>query len=493
MVRVAKYCDAATKGRDMRSVERRRETYGNSSTGTVASAVDASPILTNTANGHVASLDGTMASLLFGIGRLVDGIIVFLAGMSGNLGNVQSATQDTIFLVAFASLLTVNVLQVARCYSPWAVSGDWRPVVVAPVLLVLCLLAVPGCLIALGEPLPRWPWLIHWSGVGVIWLVLSRLAMLGMAPRLASVARFHRRVLVVGEEERMRAVADLIQSHGVSLSLGQLDRLRETLGEAPVDDVIVALPWADDLRVASTLAVLKEYAVGVHLFPDDPRPFTNGRGVSLLGGVPLLTLSNRPLSGWGSALKAIEDRVVATILLILASPLLVLIAVAIKLDSPGPVLFRQERYGFNNDIFTVFKFRSMYLHGSPEGIEQARRDDPRITWVGRLLRRTSLDELPQLLNVLNGTMSLVGPRPHAVEHQTYYQHLVDEYRCRHRMRPGITGWAQVNGYRGETSTVELMRKRVEYDLYYIEHWSLFFDLWILSLTPFACMRGKNAY
>ena len=179
-------------------------------------------------------------------------------------------------------------------------------------------------------------------------------------------------------------------------------------------------------------------------------------------------------------------------MLLAALPIFLLVAAAIKLDTPGPVFFRQRRHGFNHNIFMVWKFRTMTVVEDGVAIVQARKGDQRITRVGRWLRRTSLDELPQLLNVLAGEMSLVGPRPHAVAHNEHYSLLLGTYASRHKVKPGITGWAQVNGYRGETDTSEKMAKRVEYDLYYIEHWSLLFDIKILLLTPFS-LFGKNAF
>jgi exopolysaccharide biosynthesis polyprenyl glycosylphosphotransferase len=186
--------------------------------------------------------------------------------------------------------------------------------------------------------------------------------------------------------------------------------------------------------------------------------------------------------------------VLATLLLIGFSPILLLIMVAIKLNSRGPILFRQRRYGFNNNEFAVLKFRTMREDApSDAGVEQAKRMDPRVTLVGRILRRTSLDELPQLINVIRGEMSLVGPRPHAVEHNEEYAMVINEYLSRHRVKPGITGWAQVNGFRGETKTVDLMRQRVQHDLYYIDNWSVLFDLRILVMTLFVGFIHRNAY
>lgn len=200
------------------------------------------------------------------------------------------------------------------------------------------------------------------------------------------------------------------------------------------------------------------------------------------------------VSGWRHIIKLVEDKVTAAVLLVVLAPIMLVIAVAIRLDTPGPVLFRQQRYGFDNSIITVFKFRSMH-HNRKAHIEfqQARRADARVTRVGNLLRKTSLDELPQIFNVLQGTMSLVGPRPHPVEIHNQFAALIDGYSQRYRVKPGITGWAQINGYRGETDTIDKMRWRIEYDNFYIENWSLLLDVRILIMTAFRGWCGDNAY
>jgi exopolysaccharide biosynthesis polyprenyl glycosylphosphotransferase len=202
----------------------------------------------------------------------------------------------------------------------------------------------------------------------------------------------------------------------------------------------------------------------------------------------------QPLQGWGHLRKAALDYGLGAILTLLLLPVMAIIALAIRLDSKGPVLFRQERYGFVNKVFWIWKFRTMRHEPIPSNATaQATRNDPRVTRVGRLLRKTSLDELPQLLNVLSGTMSLVGPRPHACDHNEEYSRLIRGYFARHRVKPGVTGWAQVNGFRGETKSVALMEARVKHDFYYVENWSLLFDLKILLMTVLAAMSGRNAY
>jgi len=197
-------------------------------------------------------------------------------------------------------------------------------------------------------------------------------------------------------------------------------------------------------------------------------------------------------------IKWLFDRIIGSLMLIAALPLMALVALAIKLDSRGPVFFKQKRYGFNNELIEVFKFRSMRTEDTDaNALKLVSKNDPRVTRVGRFIRKTSLDELPQLINVaLKGNLSLVGPRPHAVHAKAanwLYDQVVDGYFARHRVKPGITGWAQVNGWRGETNTSEKIQRRVEHDLYYIENWSVLFDLYILAMTPYALMKTESAY
>ena len=208
----------------------------------------------------------------------------------------------------------------------------------------------------------------------------------------------------------------------------------------------------------------------------------------------MLSIFERPITHWDRLIKGLEDRILAACILLLISPLLAVIAILIKLDSRGPVFFRQQRYGFNNELIEVNKFRTMYVDEQPpDGYRQAHRDDPRITRIGRFLRRSSLDELPQFFNVLEGKMSVVGPRPHPVPLNDQFAVVMEEYFARHNVKPGITGWAQINGFRGETTTPESMRMRVRYDLYYIENWSVWFDLRIMVLTVFKGFVHENAY
>ena len=277
--------------------------------------------------------------------------------------------------------------------------------------------------------------------------------------------------------------------------LGGLQNLVSYVRTHEVDDVIIALPWSSDEKILSVMTSLRELPVNAYLSSDligFRLPFR--QSPDHFGDMPLVEVMGQPLQGWGSLQKAALDYGLGAVLTLLLLPVMAIIALAIKLDSRGPVLFRQERFGFVNKVFWIWKFRTMrHEPMPPKGTAQATREDPRVTWIGRILRKTSLDELPQLFNVLGGTMSLVGPRPHASDHNEEYSQLIRGYFARHRVKPGITGWAQVNGFRGETKSVGLMEARVKYDINYVENWSLFFDLKILLMTILAAISGRNAY
>jgi len=231
----------------------------------------------------------------------------------------------------------------------------------------------------------------------------------------------------------------------------------------------------------------------VHLLPDENVGMLLAARPGNIGTTFTVELQRAPLTKAEQAFKRTLDAIVAAMMVFLLSPLMLIAAALIKIDSSGPVLFKQRRNGFNGRTFAIYKFRSMRVLEDGESIKQATQDDPRVTRVGRWLRQTSIDELPQLFNVLKGDMSLVGPRPHALAHNTEYQDIVANYAFRHHVKPGITGWAQVNGFRGETQTVDSMAKRVEHDLWYINHWSLWLDLRILLKTLLLAYRQPMAY
>jgi putative colanic acid biosynthesis UDP-glucose lipid carrier transferase len=270
--------------------------------------------------------------------------------------------------------------------------------------------------------------------------------------------------------------------------------LRQFVHDEKIDEVWIASPLRAEIRVRRIIYALRDSTVALRFVPDIFGAHVLKQKINSVAGLPVVDLIPSPMVGINRVLKAIEDRVLALVILVVISPLLILLAIGAKLSSPGPIIFRQRRHGWDGTPFTLYKFRTMVVHSETDDcVTQAYRNDPRVTRFGAFLRRTSLDELPQLINVLQGHMSLVGPRPHALSHNEYYKELIELYGHRGRVKPGITGWAQVNGFRGETDALEKIAKRVEYDLYYIANWSLWFDLKIIILTLFKGFYHQNAY
>jgi putative colanic acid biosysnthesis UDP-glucose lipid carrier transferase len=275
--------------------------------------------------------------------------------------------------------------------------------------------------------------------------------------------------------------------------VGNLDTMVRHAREGKIDIVYITLPMSAEKRIQALLAKLSDTTASVYLIPDffifDLLHSTWGT----IGDVPAVSISETPFYGVDGVIKRLEDMVLASVLLLLVAVPLLVIAIGVKLSSPGPIFFKQHRYGLRGNRIEVWKFRTMRVMENSSEVKQATKGDPRVTTFGAFLRRTSLDELPQLFNVLQGTMSLVGPRPHAVVHNEQYRKLIDRYMLRHKVKPGITGWAQVNGWRGETDSLDKMQKRVEYDLAYIHNWSLWLDVKILFLTAFRVLNDRNAY
>jgi Undecaprenyl-phosphate glucose phosphotransferase len=258
-------------------------------------------------------------------------------------------------------------------------------------------------------------------------------------------------------------------------------------------EILLALPWSDTARIDFVREQIKTLPVASQLLPDTRvRGLTNFTS-SARQRVLAIEIQRAPLSGSQRLIKRAIDVVFASLALIFFMPVMTLTAIAIKLDSPGPVIFRQNRKGFNGRQFLIFKFRTMTVEENGNTVLQATRDDPRVTTIGRLLRATSIDELPQLLNVLKGDMSLIGPRPHALAHDSYFENVLSDYAFRHHVKPGITGWAQCNGARGATPSIEHISERVKLDLWYINNWSLWLDIQILIKTLFEVLRKRNAY
>lgn len=356
-------------------------------------------------------------------------------------------------------------------------------------------------------------WFLDWTTGVAIALVAFRIALCIARRRSLRAPVAPATVAIVGSGERIAQIRAELRASAAAryraVCVYRTTGEAATLDDVPVsndlasfaasvrrehaDEVWIALPLDDD-ETARTVDAFRSDFVELRLMPDVSKHALFGSRAGEILGEPAISLAAPPLSRGALALKAVFDRVFAAVALILLMPVLLAIAVAVKLSSPGPVLFTQKRRGADGRTFDIYKFRTMRAHAEQAGtVVQATRGDPRVTRVGALLRRTSLDELPQFINVLLGDMSVVGPRPHAVEHDAQYRTLVDGYIHRYRIKPGITGWAQVNGLRGATEQLESMQSRVEYDLYYLRNWSFALDLRIIGATVLKGIVHPNAY
>lgn len=343
-------------------------------------------------------------------------------------------------------------------------------------------------------------WLGAWGVASLLltWMVRTGLYMFMSLLQGKGVSEL--RVLLVGSGKSVTAIRRRVKASAwtgykvVGVTPGDNTRLlEEAVAKLSPDEVWICQQPGDMRAAENVLHTLRHSTANIRLVPDLTLLQLVNHGVSIVVGVPMLDLSSSPMEGGSALLKWVEDKVLGFLIFLLISPLLLVIGIAVKLSSKGPAIFKQRRLGWNGETILIYKFRSMYEHDEGPRVAQATKGDPRITPLGRFLRSTSLDELPQFINVLQGSMSIVGPRPHALSHNDHYRELIPKYMLRHKVKPGITGWAQVNGLRGETDTVDKMEARVQADIYYIENWSLWFDLKIIFMTVFKGLVGKNAY
>jgi len=413
-----------------------------------------------------------------------------------------SVPQSYKMLILVAALLFL--VSSPRLYRSWRVNelgAMLRSVGVAWALTVMILLA--GLFAAKASSDFSRVWFVSWCAATLVGLWLERVLVYAGLHWLRGKGYNYKQVLVVGDSPAVKYVEEALgQATWSGLRLINKvmpDKLEAYLEEQQVlkvsiDEVWLCLRRNDDVGIHVVLNALRHSTANIRLVPDWVTLKLLNHGVSEVVGIQMLDLSTSPITGEVRVVKAIQDFVLGSLILLLISPVMLAIALAIKFTSPGPVLYRQKRHGWNGEEIVVYKFRSMVVHQEAGAqVTQARKNDARITPLGAFLRRTSLDELPQFINVLQGRMSIVGPRPHAMAHNEHYKELVPGYVLRHKVKPGITGWAQINGFRGETDTLDKMEKRVEYDLYYIEHLSLSLDLKIILATVFKGFVHKNAY
>jgi Undecaprenyl-phosphate glucose phosphotransferase len=464
--------------------------------------------------------------VIAGAVRLVDFALLSLVGIAlyfgyvVRLGGFHWEYMAAIFAMTAAAVVC---FQAADIYEVQVFRGQLRQMtrMISAWALVFLLFISASFFAKLGGEVSRL-WLSAFFFVGLAVLIAERLFLRAMVRGWARDGRLDRRTIIVGSDLNGEKLVEALNAQddsdidilGVfddrndaraldtcagSPKLGKVDDIVEFARRTRVDLVLFALPISAETRILEMLKKLWVLPVDIRLSAHTNKLRFRPRSYSYLGKVPTLDVFEAPITDWDLVMKSLFDHVVGGIILLFALPVMALVALAIKLDSPGPVLFRQKRFGFNNERIDVFKFRSLYHHqADPTAAKVVTRDDPRVTRVGRFIRKTSLDELPQLFNVLfKRNLSLVGPRPHAVQgklQSRLFDEAVDGYFARHRVKPGITGWAQINGWRGEIDNEEKIQKRVEFDLYYIENWSVLFDLFILLKTPLALMtKNENAY
>ncbi len=464
--------------------------------------------------------------VIAGVVRIIDFAMLSAIGIALYFGYVASLRDFSWeFLAAIFGVAATAVIcfQAADIYQVQLFRGHLRQMtrMVPSWAFVFLLFIGASFIVKLGDEISRL-WLTAFFFTGLAALVTARLFLRSLVRSWARQGRLDRRTIIVGADENGEQLVRALEVQddsdikvlGVfddrnddramdtcagSPKLGKVDDIVELARRTRIDLVLFALPISAETRILEMLKKLWVLPVDIRLSAHTNKLRFRPRSYSYLGKVPTLHVFEAPITDWDLVMKWLFDHVVGFVILVLALPVMGLVALAVKLDSPGPVLFRQKRFGFNNERIDVFKFRSMYHHqADPTASKVVTRNDPRVTRVGRFVRKTSLDELPQLFNVVfKSNLSLVGPRPHAVQgklQSRLFDEAVDGYFARHRVKPGITGWAQINGWRGEVDTDEKIQKRVEFDLYYIENWSVLFDLYILLRTPLALMtKSENAY
>jgi len=462
--------------------------------------------------------------MLAGLVGLLDSILVFAAGLGlyfVYLGwRDQISVDRYILMLIFDACFTVQIFLISGLYKFKALIsplGHLRKIlsVVAIKFLVIIALLFTFKISGLFSRI----WAFSWVFTSMILICIGRFAVAKRILSQVKAGALSRNIIIVGGgdqakklikhlesldepwnrvvgifDDRNERIGNSVMNYPV---LGNLDDLIQFIRQKPNHDILVALPWSAEERVLNILEKLSVLPVHIGLSPDLAGMHFMPCRWSFDAGFPALSVYRKPISGWESLQKHLEDYILGTAIFLAALPIMMMIAVLVKLDSKGPVLFCQQRHGFNNKLIKVYKFRTMFVDCQDEHAEKlASPGDKRITRLGAWLRRTSLDELPQFYNVLLGDMSLVGPRPHALKAKAgekHYQEVVTHYAARHKVKPGVTGWAQVNGWRGETDTHEKLIKRIEHDLWYIENWSLLFDLKIIAYTVWVCICGQNAY
>ncbi len=447
-----------------------------------------------------------------------DGVIIFVSALVAKWAYIvvvlESAPQIEPYAVIgmVGAVFAVGTMRYRGLYDFNVLSeirGQAKRILIGLAVAALMLVAI-GYLLKISGQYSR-GWFTVWFAISAVLVFILHFINARILRWLGALGAFARNIVIYGSGDIAQSLIRRVSMSPLNVRVvGIFDDLpRGQRGQVPVagglsdlivfgqsrriDEILIAMPMTNELRVANLVEQLSLLPADIRICPTATAFRIPPKKLLDYGGLAVLELERRPMEGWGPIIKNAEDRFLAFLLIVTFAPLLLLIALAIKLDSRGPVIFKQRRHGFNHEVFNLYKFRTMFVTEDGPKVKQAQRNDPRITRIGRFLRKTSLDELPQLFNVLKGDMSLVGPRPHALAHNEYYSTVLGRYANRHKVKPGMTGWAQVNGYRGETDTPEKMRGRVEHDLWYIENWSVWLDIKILIKTPFYGFVGSNAF
>jgi len=468
--------------------------------------------ITPSTDDAVVSLSLLSEMLLFG-----EAAIVFLAAIMAKLLYINGFLHSSQATFGYAGIGVVGavtaliVFRRAGLYEPERLlrhSIEARKFLSSLCLTMLLLLSMLY-LLKVSEQYSR-GWMVTWFVLAYLGLLSERMILRRFTRALVAKGRFVQRIAICGTGRIGKGVRDYLASNPNIRIVGffddSCDEVHRYEGESDgglddlialgqknmIDRIIIALPSDETDRVNSILDKLSILPKEISLCPFGKLPCLS-RTIHNIGLLPMFELLSPPLSDQDYLLKTLVDYMLGVIALITLLPIFAIIAVAIKIDSKGPVVFLQRRNGYNHKVIQIYKFRTMTVCEDARVVEQAKKNDTRVTRVGKFLRRTSLDELPQLFNVMKGEMSLVGPRPHAIAHNDFYRNRVKRYGNRLRVKPGITGWAQVNGYRGETAEIELMSKRIQYDLWYIKNWSVQLDIEIMLRTLLVGFVNPKAY
>jgi Undecaprenyl-phosphate glucose phosphotransferase len=458
--------------------------------------------------------------------RLLKGLDAFALAATGfavTFLNQQNFKPELQALIAFSALslafAIIVTLRGFELYAPSNLSRGLRTTLrSAAIAAVLGICFYKASSVLKIELAPHW--ISMWLTITFGYFAVTRSLVHVWANAASTKDNSHQRIVIVGGGKAAEDAIDILErSKNIDFEIvglfddrfdnrspesvrkhkkiGKISDLADYARLNDIDLIIVAIPMSAEQRLLQILKRLWELPVDIRISGHSTALKLSPRAYTYIGDLPLLAVFDRPLNWWSSFLKSAMDRCIALVAMIVLSPVMLAVAIAVRLESKGPIIFKQKRFGFNNELIEVFKFRSMYTDMTDATASKlVTKNDPRVTRVGRIIRKSSLDELPQLFNVMTGQLSLVGPRPHPTKAKAagaLYDEVVEGYFARHKVKPGITGWAQINGWRGETDTQEKLEQRVKHDLDYIDRWSLGLDLYIIAKTPFALLKTENAY